>query len=268
MKKTIMAKILSGLLILSFVTVNGGVQPQIVKAEVVQGAGATYAYDVNGIAWSYEVDADGNAINLKLDFGRISIEEFRALTSITIPDVLDGKKVISIGNNSFSFNENILSIIIPEGVTSIGEHAFIGYKSLTSVKIPESVTNIGEFAFADCESLTSITIPKGVTKIGACFYDCKSLKEIIVAEDNRNYTIDNGVLYNKEKTKLVCCPGGKEGEYTVLNGTTSIGDYAFEGCSNLTSIGMSDNVTNIGIYAFRKCISLTKVRISKGVTKL
>ena len=69
--------------------------------------------------------------------------------------------------------EQIISIIIEEGVTSIGNNAFCGCSGLTSITIPQGVTSISDYTFSGCSGLTSITIPKGVTSIGNyTFYDC------------------------------------------------------------------------------------------------
>ena len=72
-----------------------------------------------------------------------------------------------------SFRQDILSLLIEEGVTSIGNYTFYECSSLTSVTIPNSVTSIGEWAFCDCSGLTSVTIPNSVTSIeGGAFYNC------------------------------------------------------------------------------------------------
>ena len=73
-------------------------------------------------------------------------------------------------DDNFNYNSaplnNILVVVIEDGVTSIGDNAFCGCSSLTSVTIPNSVTSIGSKAFLLCSSLTSVTIPNSVTSIG------------------------------------------------------------------------------------------------------
>ena len=137
------------------------------------------------------------------------------------------------------------------------------YRSRSSIKtviIENSVTSIGYRAFYDCSSLTSITIPDSVTSIGyRAFYGCSSLTSIKVSENNLKYSSQDGVLFDKEKTELIQCPGGKVGSYTIPDSVTSIGDSAFAGCNSLTSITIPDSVTSIGGYAFYNCSSLTDV---------
>ena len=147
---------------------------------------------------------------------------------------------------------SLTSVTIPDSVTSIGSYAFYNCSSLTSVTIPDSVTSIGDLAFRNCSGLTSVTIPDSVTSIGNfAFYLCSSLTSIEVVEGNSEYTSQDGVLFNKNKTTLIVYPGGKQsGHYSIPGSVISIGGYAFYDCSSLTSVTIPDSVTSIGDLAF------------------
>ena len=188
-----------------------------------------------------------------------------SLTSVKIPN-----SVTSIGNYTFSGCTSLTSITISDSVKSIGWNAFSGCTSLTSVTIPNSVTSIDNNAFRGCTNLTIVTIPNSVTSIGGyAFSKCTNLTSIDVEKDNSNYSSQDGVLFNKDKTRLIQYPiGNKRTTYNIPNNVTSIELYAFSGCTNLTSITISNSITNIGNSAFRGCTSLVSVTIPDSVTSI
>ena len=166
---------------------------------------------------------------------------------------------------------NIKTVNIASSVTTIGKRAFSGCEILTSITIPDSVTTIGDNAFYDCASLTSVTIPDSVTTIGdSAFYNCTNLTNIKVASDNKYYSNDSyGVLFNKDKTKLIQYPtGNARTSYKTPDSVTSISGYAFYNCDSLTSVTIGNSVTTIGRYAFYDCNSLTSVTIGNSVTTI
>lgn len=84
---------------------------------------------------------------------------------------------------------------------------------------------------------------------------------------NRCFSSDNGVLFNKAKTKLIQYPVGKtDVEYTVPEGVTTIGDYSFFSCVNLNNIKMPRELKTIEKGAFKECTDLDNVEIPKGAT--
>ena len=170
----------------------------------------------------------------------------------------------------FYKDTKIKVITIDFGVTSIGDYAFRGCTSLTSITIPNSVTSIGGDAFYGCTSLTSVTIGNSVTSIGGNpFSGCKSLLSIEVSDNNKNYSSFDGILFNKNKSELIAYPAGKtDSEYAIPNSVTSIGSYAFYGCTSLTSVEIPDGVTSIDWHAFSNCTNLTSIIIPNSVTSV
>ncbi|TFG57275.1 MAG: DUF1080 domain-containing protein [Methanomassiliicoccus sp.] len=185
------------------------------------------------------------------------------LTSVTI-----GNGVTTIGNSAFSHCSALTSVTIPDSVTTIGSSAFSYCSDLTSVTIPDSVNSIGNYAFQYCTSLSSVTIGKGVASIAFnAFSYCPSLTVIDVDPDNPNYASVSGVLYSKDMTMLIHCPGGFSGPLVIPDSVTSILYHAFA-WSAITSVTIPDSVTSIGDYAFRECQSLTSVTIGSGITAI
>jgi hypothetical protein len=144
-------------------------------------------------------------------------------------------------------NQYAESFEFADGVVIIADNAFSGCRSLTSITIPESVMNIGDGALSFCRSLTSITVD----------------------ENNAAYQDIDGNLYSKDGTTLLCYPMGKtDTAFTIPDGVTIIGDYAFSGCKGLISVSIGNNVTSIGEAAFFYCSSLTEIVIPDGVTTI
>ena len=194
-----------------------------------------------------------------------------------VQGVVDGKTLTISGTGNMedyeSFTKpefgNIKKVIIEDGVTSIGDYVFYYCTGLTEITIPNSVTSIGDYAFGYCGGLKAVTIPYSVTIISDwAFASCIDLTIINVAPNNTNYESENGVLFNKGKTELICYPAGKtETTYTIPNLVTSIGFGAF-GSSGLTEVTIPNSVTSIGDWAFAYCCVLTSVTIPNSVTSI
>ena len=210
-----------------------------------------------------------------------------ALTTIHIPD-----SVNSIGDRAFERCSSLTSIHIPDSVISIGNGAFsdtgwynvcpngilyldnclIDYKKnkpTGEVKIKSGTRVLAKSVFSHCSSLTSIHIPDSVTSIGEeAFMSCSSLTFINVDNTNNYYTSDNGVLFDKNKTTIICYPGGKiDSSYNIPSRVNNIGNFAFYH-SSLTAIHIPDSVKSIGDSAFENCSNLTTINIPDSVISI
>lgn len=173
----------------------------------------------------------------------------------TIPD-----GVTNIGFGAFAECTALVRVTLPDSVITIGDFAFCECTRLTSVTIPDSVITIGDLAFYECPRLTSVTIPDGVTNIGDfTFSGCTSLTKITVDAANPNYSSLDGVLFDKARTTLIQCPGGRNGTYTIPDGVTAIGYEAFRDCTALTSVMIPGSVTAIDDGTFARCTALTNI---------
>ena len=195
-----------------------------------------------GYTWTYRINGDTAEIyNNNISWSTAILP--KPTGSVTIPSALGGKPVTCIGDFAFRDCSGLTSVTIPNGVTSIGEHAFCFCSGLTSVTIPASVTTIGWSAFSPCSGLLAIS----------------------VSEANPRYKSVDGLLLSKDGTSLI---QGVNGDVTIPNSVTSIEDYAFSGCSGLTSVTIGNGVTSIGHDAFSGCSGLTSVTIGNGVTSI
>ena len=215
----------------------------------------------------------------------------RSYTSFIFPS-----NVTNITPYAF-YNSGLTSASIHKDVTSIGEDAFGKCTSLTSITVAgdnatysasdgilynkagstlicypagktgtshtvgASVTAIATHAFAYNPFLNAVSILTATASIGTgAFNGCTGLTTITVAGDNENYSTDEGILYNKGKTTLICYPAGKNAtSFSVPNTVTGIGDYAFFMQSLLESVTIPSTVTSIGNFAFQNCSALSLV---------
>ncbi len=158
---------------------------------------------------------------------------------------------------------------IPEGVTSIGDNACEGCRELSGVKLPESLLSIGDGAFIICKELKDVAIPAEVTSIGQnAFGFCWSLTDIIVADENKYYASENGMLFDKDKTTLLLCPAGQSGQVEIPEDVSSIEENAFGYCHKITGVTLPNSLTHIGAWAFDACDGLLSIRIPAGVTEI
>ena len=221
------------------------------------------------------------------DYGYLVAPWYSSRSSIKKVVIESG--VTSIGNYAFEYCDGLTSIEIPASVTSIGVRAFYGtayYDDadnwedgvlyignhliearpsllVGTYKIKDGTMTIADRAFKACEGLATITIPSSVTSIGdGAFEKCRYLIEININKDNKNYSSEAGVLFNKDKSTLVAYPGCGA-IYEIPSSVTSIGERAFYDCTGLTSIEIPASVTSICDRAFYNCTGLTSVTFEK-----
>ena len=199
------------------------------------------------------------------NIGSYAFDNCTALKSV----VWKPTEKITFGSYVFRNCTNI-NLIIDDSVTYIAGGAFQYRTWFSSITIPDSVTSIGYEAFRGCTGLTSITIPDSVTSIGnSAFYDCSGLTSIYYTGNVASWCGISGLGNLMTTSRTLYIGGNKvDGNMTIPDGVTSVGRYAFYGCSDLTSVTIGNSVTTIGYSAFRDCSGLTSVTIGNSVTSI
>ena len=210
-------------------------------------------------------EAYGNFEYGVLDDGTVEITGYKGSEQkVDVPEKINKKSVTRIGNLAFKDCTKITSIAMPDSVAYIGRSAFYNCTSLKSITIPDGVKEIGYAAFSECAGLVSVKIPDNVTKIGdSAFINCANLTKIDVTAGNKYYSSANGVLFDKNKSEIICYPAGiKNVGYSIPDGVTVIRDRAFNKCISLNSITIPKSVQDIETYSFFGCISLEAINVA------
>ena len=176
-----------------------GEKEEVVEIQIVDTKDANAASD-----FIYETTVDGSAVVIQKYIG--------SRGNVIVPEEIEGYKVTTIGESSFSGVKNIASVVLPSSVTTIRASAFNG-SSLKEVTLPSSVTTIEASAFKDTY-LTSVKLPQGLTSVS------KS-----------------------------CFSGTRLTSVELHEGITSVGDYAFSSC-NITNFNIPASLKNVGYHAF------------------
>jgi hypothetical protein len=182
----------------------------------------------------------------------------------TIPD-----GVTTIGPSAFSSCYALTSVTNGPGILKIADSAFAGCTQLSKVVLNPALTNIGREAFFRCRALTTISINNAVSAIGErAFASCSKLTSINITSDNPAFSSVNGVLFDKTQTTLLQFPAGKIFTYTVPISVSHIADSAFYGCAGITGLTLPDTIVEIGKSAFELCTKLAEINLSNGLFEI
>ena len=210
------------------------------------------------------------------------------LTELILPEGFT-----ELGTYAFTACTGMKSAVLPQSLTEIGERAFQSCTALEDLTVSDRLERIGPYAFCNCNSLKSFVIPDSVTTIDhGAIAGCDSLAAFVVSASNPSFSEVDGVLFTKDRTELVQYPAGKpDSSYsaplgtelirhgaffnsflltsvTLPEGLIEIGDWAFEGCTDLAEISLPKNLQRIGYSAFAGCENLTEITLPEGLGEL
>ncbi len=193
----------------------------------------------------YDIIERSSLFSTRTDYdGYFEVYQYDGKTmpdKLVVPGTINGKTVEAIGAE-FVSDSSVKEVVLPETVKVIKYSAFENCSSLKTLNIPTCVETIGIYAFSGCPALTNFT--------------CSA--------KNKNYTIDNGVLYNKNKTTVVAVPAAQYAYFapTVIN----MEEGAIYGNSNIKTIRFPKGMTSIGYGSVGHGSNLTTVIIPTSIT--
>lgn len=163
----------------------------------------------------------------------------------------------------------LTSITIPSAITTIGYGSFYNCNNLKNVTfMPSSqLSAIETYAFGFCNQLTTVEIPPTVTSIGDVVF-LGSAVSVTVDINNSNYSSFDGLLFNKDKTRLIYCSSTKTGDFEIPSTVITIAVDAFYNCNALSSIKIPPSVTTLDEWAFENCYGLSSINIPSSVTTI
>ena len=226
--------------------------------------------DMPNYTWEHRAPWEEHLKTVKLvvfEDGVTGIGDYAFFEAVKLDSVKLPNTLKRIGGWAFETCYNLRLTRLPDKVQEIGQSAFNACSKVALPTLPSDLQKIGNGAFLWCGGMASVTIPAGVTEIGrGAFANCENLTAINVAAENAHYISEDGILFNKEKTELVQYPAGRSGtSYPIPSEVKSIGNDAFNGANQLTSMSIQQGVERIGEWAFANCKSLTEATISSTV---
>ena len=186
---------------------------------------------------------------------------FTDITKIVLPSPLD-----EIKEGTFYNCESLNEITLGSGLSVIGDYAFSNVKT-SSIKFPEKVSSVGIYAFSECSNLKTVELNSALSSIGNnAFYNCSSIKTINLPKslktlgedvftgctsletftssngDPVGYSIENGILYNKNVTTLIHYPSANIASiYTIPSSLTKIADNALADCIYINEFNINSS---------------------------
>ena len=138
-----------------------------------------------------------------------------------------------------------------------------------TVTIADTVTAIHDYAILGCDKVTCFVIPASLANIdNMAFAYARGLTSFIVAQANPSYTTWDGMLFERDMSTLVCCPGGRQGAVTLPDSVYYIEEFAFAYCRSLTSVTIPEGVEALTEYMFYKCESLTDLTLPASILRI
>lgn len=208
-------------------------------------------------------DADAFDYEYNSSLGGIVITDYLDKSPrVRIPDIIEGEPVVGVILENYE--KELIEIVMPDTVKEFSFSESI-QRSLKYMNVPGAAKSFDYSALSELSwsELIGIYISDGITEIDEeVFGPCTSLEKIFVDPQNPEYCSLDGILFTKNKTKLIAYPSGRsDTSYIIPDGVTGIGDYAFTFCASLAGVTVPVSVTEIGMFAFAGNESLETINV-------
>ena len=173
---------------------------------------------------------------------------------VKIPNTYRKKPVVIVEPPLFTDEMNCIeNLVLPDSITEIREGEFDHFTEAITITVPDSVTKIGDNAFLHVANVAYHGSASGAP------WGARAM----------NGYVEYPLVYADEsKTELLACSSACNGDITVPDSVTEIGNYAFYLCTDLNNIAIPDSVTAIGEAAFYWCKSLTDINVPNSATHI
>ena len=187
---------------------------------------------------------------------------------------------VLLADNAMYNCKKITAVTLPSTIRYIGDYAMTNCKAVAALNLPEGLLRLGKSALAGCKSIKTLYIPASLTDMdcefehysnipAAPFSECAGLTEISVASNNPKFSAVDGVLYNKEQTKLLQYPRAKKAaSFSVPRSVTEMVYASFAKTSALQSVQLPDTITEIADCTFYEAASLQSISLPNSLTKI
>ena len=210
-----------------------------------------------GIKGLYEIPREASSIGEDAFGGEHLGGGCSGMTDVTIPET-----VTNIASRAFQRCDGLTNITIPGSVERIEDGAFSFCLNLVSVTLQEGIRKIGKHTFFRCDKLKTVTIPASLEHIHSeAFLSCTEIESFDVSPDHKVLQQKNGVVFSKDNSQLLLCPGKLSGTYRIPNGVKEISINAFESCRELRELLLPSGINALSDQLFYKCDKLDKATI-------
>lgn len=204
------------------------------------------------IGWHYSIPDGVEQIRRKA-FNRTD------LVSIFIPDGVSG-----IDEAAFEDCSMLRAIRLPPSVKYIGGSLFKGCVSLSRIALSDAISDLPEYLFQDCKRLRRLSLPAAAEAVHhSCFHGCEHLSHFKISSKNKWFSTERGVLYDKNKTKIIRYPPAKMGGYSIPDSVNQIEWGAFKDCRKISRLNLPEKLADLDPSILEDCDSLDEILVSR-----